>query len=203
MSPLVPYRPVHETPRFRTEIFGLIKKTPRRPWVFLTRGRPDLVDLNARLVPVLLDFNAVNEPGLKLLLYVGPSLSLVVSVKDDDFDLKKEDFESAIWGASAASGQKASGPEDLEVYLFDHPVVPVVGSEECFPVNDGRGHDQGVAESEAPGQEVPFDIENGLGRDFLADVEDPGIPRTEGFSEEPELLLVSHALEKLRVCHDG
>jgi hypothetical protein len=37
MSPSVSYRPVHETRRFRTEIFGLIKKTSRMTWAFLIK----------------------------------------------------------------------------------------------------------------------------------------------------------------------
>ena len=35
--------------------------------------------------------------------------------------------------------RESSGPEDLEVHLFDPPVRPVVGGKERLPVNDRRG----------------------------------------------------------------
>lgn len=58
----------------------------------------DNVDVSSVQVPVLAGLRLINTKLLGLRANAGPALTLVTSVNDNAFGLKKEDYQSMIWG---------------------------------------------------------------------------------------------------------
>jgi hypothetical protein len=64
-------------------------------------------------IPALVGFNITSSPAFTLRANGGPSATIITSVKDNEFDLEKDQFEDLTWGAIVGVGA------DISMFTLD------------------------------------------------------------------------------------